>query len=252
MALIKTRAEIRRITAAGAILKSALHMLAERAKEGVALNDLDRLARQFIREAGAEPSFLGYQPEGARRPYPAALCASLNEVVVHGVPSKRVLKNGDILKLDLGAKVEGYHADAAITISIGTIAKEEEVLMRVTHEALMYGIRAARGGNTLGDIGHAIETHVKKHGFHVVHGLTGHGVGKALHEEPSVFNEGKPGKGMRLQPGMTLAIEPMVAMGTARVHQLVDESYATMDGSMSAHFEHTILITERGPKILTG
>lgn len=251
MSLIKSSSEIRRITAAAGILKRTLRELAERAKEGVSLLELDRFARDYIREAGATPSFLGYKPGGAKKAYPATLCTSLNDVVVHGVPTKRVLGNGDFLKLDLGVCVEGYHADAAITIGVGTVSEEEQTLMRVTHEALIRGIRAARGGNTVGDISHTIEHYVKMHGFSVVKGLTGHGVGSILHEDPSIPNEGMAGKGMRLRPGMILAIEPMVSMGGPHVRQLKDESYATADGAKAAHFEHTILVTERGPRILT-
>lgn len=252
MPLIKTPAEIKKIAAAGTILKAVLVQVAAAARPGTTLLALDELAERLIREAGAEPAFLGYKPGGAKKPYPATLCTSLDEVVVHGVPSRHSLKPGTLLKLDLGVRYRGYHADAAVTVIIGAVGDREQSLVAATRGALAAGIRAARPGNTLGDIGHAIQSHVERAGFKVVRGLTGHGIGRGLHEEPSVLNEGKLGGGMELKAGMALAIEPMVSAGSPHLRQLPDESYATRDGSQSAHFEHTVLITDRGPKILTG
>ncbi|MFH1694736.1 MAG: type I methionyl aminopeptidase, partial [Patescibacteria group bacterium] len=197
------------------------------------------------------PAFLGYRPDGVKEAYPFALCASVNNVIVHGQPYNYELKSGDLLKLDLGVDWKGGISDSAITVLIGKVSKEKKELAKITKDALLAGIKASRGGNTIGDIGHAIkEVVVKNHGF-VVDGLTGHGVGEKLHEEPSVFNFGTPGEGMKLRPGMVLALEPMVSMGTSRIKQLPDDSFATADGSDSAHFEHTILITEGKPEILT-
>lgn len=251
MALVKTSDEIRRISSAGLILKEALHKAKDAARVGVTLIELDTIAREYIESHGGKPSFLGYRPHGAKRPYPATLCTSLNEVVVHGVPTKYALKDGDILKIDLGVVFQGYHADAAFTIGIGEIAKKEKELIHVTEEALRRGIQSARAGNRLGDIGYAIQSYVESHGFAVVQGLTGHGVGEELHEDPSVYNEGQPGKGMLLKPGMVLAIEPMVSMGSPVVRQIKDESYATKDGAKAAHFEHTIVVNEGEATILT-
>ncbi len=249
---VKTLGEIEKIAAAGAILKQALAVVASAIKPGITLKSLDVLAQNTIVEAGGEPAFLGYQPEGARRPYPATLCTSVNDVVVHGVPSDRKLKNGDVCSIDLGVRLSGYYADSAITVVIGGKATNEvQKLVKVTREALDKGIAAARAGNTLGDIGFAISEHARKNSLKVIRGLTGHGIGTNLHEDPSVFNEGEPGKGLRLLPGMTLALEPMFSIGSSRVEQLDDESYATSDGSIAAHFEHTIVITEKGARVLT-
>ncbi len=251
MALIKTKSEIQAIEAAGEIVGAVLRRLKNDAKEGISLRALDAIAGRLIEEAGAKPSFLGYMPGGAVKPYPAVLCTSINEVIVHGVPSNYRLKNGDILKLDLGAVVRGYHADAAITVAIGTVGKKEAALIMATEEALRRGIAAAKPGNRLGDIGHAIHSYIRKQKLFIAEGLTGHGIGQELHEDPSVHNTGKKGTGMLLKEGMTLAIEPMVAMGTSKIIKLEDDSYATKDKSLSAHFEHTIVIEEGGARILT-
>lgn len=251
MSLIKSLDEIKKIELAGKILSSVLKQVAGAALEGTSLLFLDALARKLIREAGTEPSFLGYQPHGAERPYPAVICASLNEVVVHGVPTDRKLKSGDILTIDLGVRYDGWNADAAVTVSIGEVSAKAKKLIDVTRRALALGIQAVKPGKHLGDIGAAIQSYVAKHGFSVVKGLTGHGIGRELHEEPSVLNEGKRGEGLLLKPGMALAIEPMVAAGRGDIIQLDDDGYATADGSMSAHFEHTIILTERGAKTVT-
>lgn len=251
MALIKTPEEIAKIAKAGAILRKTLDILEQETKEGVTLTALDRLARKIIEENGAEPAFLNYRPEGAAKPYPATICASLNDVVVHGVPKAYKLKSGDVISIDCGARYQGYYADAAFTVAIGKVPAHISKLIAVTKTALEKGIKAAQAGNRIGDIGYAIGSYIKKNKFKVIKGLTGHGVGTMLHEEPSVYNEGERGKGSKLTPGMVIAIEPMVAVGTGYVEQLSDDSYATVDGSTAAHFEKTILITEKGPKILT-
>lgn len=237
--------------AAGKILAETLRQLIGFAQEGITLLDLDDLARNIIQKAGAKPAFLGYAPEGAKRPFPGTLCASLNQVVVHGVPTTRPLKPGDLLKLDLGVVFDEFYADAAISVGVGNISRQASELIHATRKALEAGIAAARSGNTLGDIGFVISKTAAEHGFKVVKGLTGHGIGAELHEEPVVLNEGKPGKGLTLKTGMTLAIEPMFSIGTNKVVQLDDDSYVTADGSLSAHFEHTVVITEKGAEVLT-
>ena len=249
--LIKTQEQIKKIRISGKILASVAKELKKNIFEGVALKDLDVLAKKLIREAGAEPAFLGYQPHGADHPFPASICASLNEVVVHGIPNKYKLKSGDILKLDFGVSYQGFITDSAFTVGVGEISKEAQKLMDVTRHSLMLGIKECRPGKTLGDIGWAINDYVQRNGFKVVKGLCGHGVGIELHEEPSVFNEGQKNTGLQLKPGMILALEPMVSAGDPYIIQTDQESYATRDGSLSAHFEHTVLITERNPEILT-
>ena len=251
MSLVKTKLEIEKITKAGEILATALRKLADVARPGVIINALDELARSIIEDLGGKPAFLNYRPDGATSPYPATLCVSPNDIIVHGVPNKRVIADGDVLSIDCGVIYQGYYADAAITLAMGSVSKEDKKLIAVTKEALMRGIKATQPGNTLGDIGYAIHHYVSRKGFFVAQGLTGHGIGTHLHEEPSVFNEGKPRRGMKLQPGMVLALEPMVAIGSGEIVQLPDESYGTRNRKNAAHFEHTIVITERGPKIVT-
>lgn len=249
--IIKTPVEIEKIRKAGKILAQVAKIVLKRAEEGASLKDLDSLAKELIEKAGAKPAFLGYKPYGARRPYPCSVCASINDVVVHGVPDNYRLKSGDVLKLDFGVVLDGWYADAAWTVKIGETTPEVEKLIKVTEQALFAGIKQARAGRNLGDIGWAISFTVKSMGFKVVDGLTGHGIGQELHENPSVFNEGRKGSGLKLRPGMVLAIEPMVSAGTSKVIQGKDDSFATADGSLSAHFEHTVAITENGPEILT-
>lgn len=251
MALVKSQAEIETIAKAGAILRTVLDELKKEIKPGVTLLQLDAMARKMIEAAGGKPAFLGYKPEGAARPYPATLCTSVNEVVVHGTPTDYALKNGDVISIDCGVIINGWYSDAAFTAAVGTVSPKIQKLIGITQEALELGIEAAQAGNTIGDIGNAIGSFVKKNGLYVVSGLTGHGVGKQLHEEPSIFNEGKAGTGAKLVPGMVIAIEPMVALGTNQIEQLPDDSYATRDGSIAAHFEKTIAITKDGPHVLT-
>ncbi len=235
----------------GRRLAAVIQALKEKTEPGVATRQLDRLAYRLIHGAGAKPAFLRYRPAGARHAYPYTLCISLNDVVVHGQPSGRVIADGDLVKLDLGLVYGGLYVDAAVTVAVGAPGRREEKLVNATKEALKAGIAAARPGSTLGDIGAAIEKTVRKHRFTVAEGLTGHGIGRALHEEPTVWNFGKPGSGAKLVPGMTLAIEPMVAAGGGELRQLLDESWGTADGSPAAHFEHTIAVTQEGPLVLT-
>jgi methionyl aminopeptidase len=203
------------------------------------------MAERMVREGGAEPAFKGY------RGYPATLCASVNEQVVHGIPSKRVLKEGDIIGLDLGAIVGGFYGDSAVTVAVGRIDEKSATLVRVTEESLSLAIEQARVGNRLSDISHAVQQHVEAAGYSVVTEFVGHGIGRQLHEEPQVPNYGRPGQGPRLQPGMVLAIEPMVNMGGSAVRVLDDRWTAvTVDGSLSAHFEHTIAIQPEGPALV--
>lgn len=251
MALVKSEKEIALMAQAGAILRTTLDTLQKEVRVGVSLLELDARARELIIGAGGEPAFLGYKPAGARHPYPATLCTSVNNVIVHGVPNEYILKSGDIVSIDCGVKVKGYYSDAAFTVALEPVNPRVKKMVAVTEEALAHGIEAAQSGATVGDIGHAIGSFVKKNGFYVVQGLTGHGIGTRLHEDPSIFNEGRPGSGPKLVPGMVIAIEPMVALGTNEIRQLADESYGTADDSLSAHFEKTIAITLDGPRILT-
>lgn len=239
------------MTAGGVMLRGVMQEVASAAREGVSLKSLDELAEKLIRQAGAAPAFLGYQPHGAGKPYPATICASVNDIIVHGLPTQRKLKSGDVVKLDFGLRHNGLCLDAAVTVAIGNVTAEAEKLIAATKKALLLGIKEARPGNRLGDIGAAISAYVRSKGFSVAEGLTGHGIGRDLHEDPSVYNFGKRGSGMELTPGLVIAIEPMVTAGGGKIAQLPDDSYATYDGSLSAHFEHTIAITEKGPVILT-
>lgn len=248
---IKTSEEIAIMAEGGAILRRVATTLAETAKEGVRLKELDVLAKKLMEDAGGTPAFLNYKPAWAAKPYKASICASVNDVIVHGIPGKYALKSGDVLKLDLGLKYRDFHTDTAVTVGIGTISDEAKRLIAVTRDALLLALDQCVIGNTVGDIGFAVHSYVRKNGFHVAKGLTGHGIGRALHEDPVVLNEGKPKTGMRLVRGMALAIEPMVCAGNGGVKELDDESFTTMDGGLSAHFEHTIAITEDGPRILT-
>lgn len=220
--------------------------MAARVGPGVRTADLDTFAEEYLRKRGATPAFKGY------RDYPFSLCVSVNEQVVHGLPSERQLREGDIVSLDLGTIVDGYYGDSALTVPVGQVSPEAARLLRVTEEALMRGIGAARLGGHLSDISHAVQSHVEAHGFSVVRIFVGHGIGKALHEDPQIPNYGPPGLGPRLKPGMVLAIEPMVNAGGPEVEILSDNWTAvTKDRSLSAHFEHTIALTEQGVEILT-
>lgn len=245
MIILKTPDEIAVMAQASKVVAEALEVLKSAVKPGVTTDELDRLAEAEIRGRGAIPAFKGY------RNYPKTLCASVNEQVVHGIPSKRVLKDGDIVGLDLGAIVGGFYGDSAVTVAVGRIDEKAATLVRVTEESLSLAIQQARVGNRLSDISHAVQQHVEAAGYSVVTEFVGHGIGRQLHEEPQVPNYGKPGQGPRLQPGMVLAIEPMVNMGGSAVRVLDDRWTAvTADGSLSAHFEHTIAIQPSGPALV--
>jgi methionyl aminopeptidase len=242
----KSPAEIERMRTANALVAQVLGELAAMVAPGVSTLDLDAAAEKSVRAAGAEPAFKGY------RGYPATLCASVNDQVVHGIPSKRPLVSGDIVSLDMGVKLEGFFGDSAVTVGVGQVSEDVKALLRVTEEALERGIVQVRIGARISDIGHAIQKHVEANGFSVVREFVGHGIGAALHEEPQIANYGEPGRGPRLAEGMTLAIEPMVNMGKASVKVLADGWTAvTRDGSLSAHFEHTVAVTKNGPLVMT-
>lgn len=246
MIVCKSPAELARMSAANVLVADVLAALRGRVREGVTTGELDAFAEAAIVEAGARPAFKGYHG------FPATLCTSVNDEVIHGIPGPRVLSAGDLVSIDLGVVLDGFYGDAAITVPVGPVPDGAADLLRVTEEALYLGIEQARVGNRVSDIGHAVQRHVEAHGFSVVREFVGHGVGKSLHEEPQVPNFGPAGRGPRLVEGMTLAIEPMVAMGRAAVKVLGDGWTAvTKDGSLAAHFEHTVGITGAGPVILT-
>jgi len=242
MIVFKTPEEVTFMAQASHVVAEVLEMLKGKVAPGITTDDLDRMAEEAIRGRGAIPAFKGY------RNYPKTLCASVNEQVVHGIPSKRRLKEGDIIGLDLGAIVSGFYGDSAVTVPVGTTTKEAMRLIQVTEEALYRGIAQAVVGNRLSDVSHAVQIHVEQAGYSVVTEFVGHGIGRQLHEEPQIPNYGRPGQGPRLQVGMVLAIEPMVNMGTGAIRILEDRWTAvTQDGRWSAHFEHTIAIQASGP-----
>lgn len=250
--ILKSRAEIARMREAGRVVGTILEALRAAAAPGVSTGELDDLAAELIEKNRVRSAFRGYAP-GGKPPYPGVVCTSINEEIVHGIPSKkRKLREGDIIGLDFGVVREGWYADAAVTVPIGRIAPEVERLVEVTRQALERGIAAAVPGNRIYDIGAAVQAHVESHGYSVVRDFVGHGVGRRLHEEPQVPNYGPGGQGIRIRPGMVLAIEPMVNVGTWEVVELEDEWTAvTADRKLSAHFEHTVAVTEDGPEILT-
>jgi methionyl aminopeptidase len=242
MIILKTPAEIEIMAEASRVVAEVLEIVRKEVRPGVSTDELDRLAEKEIRARGATPAFKGY------RNYPKTLCASVNEQVVHGIPSGRKLKDGDIIGLDLGAIVGGFYGDSAVTVVVGQVSEKIAALVQVTKESLYLGIEQAVVGNRLTDISHAVQRHIEAGGYSVVTEFVGHGIGRQLHEEPQVPNYGKPGQGPRLQSGMVLAIEPMVNMGGSAVRVLEDRWTAvTADGSLSAHFEHTIAIQPSGP-----
>jgi len=242
----KSAAEIEKMRAANQLVARILEELAAMVAPGVTTADLDAAAESRVRAGGAEPAFKGY------RGYPATLCASVNEQVVHGIPSAKPLVSGDIVSLDMGVKLNGYYGDSAVTVPVGAVDEDVTRLLRVTQEALDKGIAQVAVGGRISDISHAIQAHVEAHGFSVVREFVGHGIGAAVHEEPQIANYGEPGRGPRMAEGMTLAIEPMVNMGRPAVKVLSDGWTAvTKDGSLSAHFEHTVAVTKGGPLVLT-
>ena len=248
MIILKSPEEIDRIRRAGRITAAAVEELMEAVKPGMSTADLDDVAEKRIRGAGAMPSFKGY------RGFPATICTSLNNEVVHGIPSqKRLLVEGDLLSLDVGAVWEGYHGDSAVTVFVGSPPSDvAEKLVRVTEDSLEAGIAQLKIGGRLSDVGHAVQQVAEGAGFSVVRDYAGHGVGRALHEDPQISNYGEPGRGPVIKPGLVVAIEPMVNVGTWRTRVLADRwTVVTADGELSAHFEHTIAITDDGPEIVT-
>ena len=247
MIVCKSPAELERMRAANRLVAAVLSELQRTVAPGVTTQQLDAIAEARIMEAGAVPAFKGYHG------YPATLCASINEAIVHGIPSSRALEEGDIVSLDMGVVLEGYYGDSALTTSVGEISEEASQLLRVTEKALALAIAQVKIDGRVSDIGHAVQTHVEEHGFSVVRDFVGHGIGTQLHEEPQIPNYGDPGRGPRLREGMVLAIEPMVNTGGPGV-RLLDDGWTavTRDGGLSAHFEHSVAVTVSGPEILSG
>ena len=246
MITLRSEREIEYIREASRITAQTLTRLAAAAKPGITTLELDEMAEEYIRSCGAVPSCKGYYG------FPGSICASVNEVVVHGIPNHRKLKNGDIISIDLVVNKNGYHGDSTITIPIGHVAPKTMHLLKITEECLFKGIEQCQVGNHIGDISHAIQVHAESHGYGVVREFVGHGIGSEMHEEPEVPNFGLPGHGVRLEAGMVLAIEPMINMGTERVRTLEDGwTVITRDKKPAAHFEHTVVITDHGPEITT-
>lgn len=247
MITLKSNREIELMTEAGRIVALAHRKVAEAIAPGISTYELDKIAEEAIASCGATPSFKGYNG------FPGSICASINNVIIHGIPNKKtILRDGDIISIDIGACYKGYHGDSAMTHAVGQISELRQKLIDVTRNSLYEGLKYAKPNNRLSDISHAIETYVRQYGFSVVKDFTGHGVGRKLHEDPTIPNFGLPGHGPLLKVGMTLAIEPMVNVGSDRVRILKDDwTTVTVDGTDSAHFEHTIVITEDGYNILT-
>jgi methionyl aminopeptidase len=246
---IKSPAEIDRMRVAGRVTALTVERVVEQVRPGVSTEDLDRVAERSIRGEGCTPSFLGY------RGFPASICTSVNDEIVHGIPSTdRILREGDLLSLDVGAIFEGYHGDSAVSLFVGGRAPSEEAarLVKMTEEALYTGIDALQPGGRISDVGHAVESLIAPAGYSLVREYGGHGVGRALHEDPIILNYGRPGRGPAIKPGLVVAIEPMVNLGGWQTQVLEDDwTVVTQDGSLSAHFEHTIAVTPDGPEILT-
>ena len=246
MIMRKRAEELEKMRRAGRVVGETLQILQAAVKPGVTTLELDEIAEREIRARGAVPSFKGY------RGFPATICTSINSEIVHGIPGQRALKGGDLIKLDCGAIVEGYHGDSAVTVPVGEVSQEALKLIETTDRSLQAGIAEAKAGNRIHDIGAAVQTTAEGAGFSVVREYVGHGIGRALHEDPPVPNYGKPGTGLKLEPGLVIAIEPMVNVGTYETRLLPDGwTVVTADGALSAHFEHTIAITDDGPEVLT-
>jgi len=246
---LKTRNELRVLREAARIVAEIFALLPEQVRPGVSTADLDAFVERELHKRGARPSFKGYgQP-----PFPASICVAVNEQIVHGIPSPRqILREGDVIGIDIGAYYRGFHGDACVTYPVGRISAEAERLLRVTKECLYLGIEQARAGNRVGDIGHAIQVHAEGQGYGVVRTLFGHGVGRRLHEDPSIPHFGEPGEGLKLREGMVFTIEPMINQGTYEWRELSDGwTIVTADGKLSAQFEHSVAITNNGPEILT-
>ncbi|MFH1173380.1 MAG: type I methionyl aminopeptidase [bacterium] len=253
MIIIKTEKEIALMREGGHKLAKILKAIVKQVKPGVTTESLEKLALDLISQEGGEPSFKGYVNKQAGDPYDSALCVSINEEVVHCSPlQQRIIRAGDIVGIDVGLKYQGYHTDMAVSVGVGKISLEAKKLLKVTKQALDKAIKEVKPGRTLGDIGYAVQSFVEKNGFSVVRQLAGHGVGKSIHEDPQVLNYGQSGQGLELKEGMTMAIEPMVNVGRSEVIGLDDGwGIATADRSLSAHFEHTIVVTKKGCEILT-
>ena len=246
MVTLKSAREIEAMRRSGKITSRVLTELMKAVRPGMATAQLDRLAERGIREAGGVPTFKGYNG------FPGSICASVNDEVVHGIPGSRVLREGDLLSIDIGTTLDGYVSDSAVTVPVGNIAENARRLLDVTQECLTIGIAQMERGNHLGDIGAAVQAHAERHGYGVVRELVGHGVGRAMHEEPQVPNYGERGSGMELRPGLVLALEPMITEASPKIRILADGwTVVTADGKLAAHFEHTIAVTEDGPQILT-
>ena len=246
MVRIRTKREIELIAVSSQIVSDTLDMLSDHVKAGVKIIDLDKMAEEFIINCGARPAFKGYMG------FPATLCVSVDDEVVHGIPNDRILKDGQIVGIDCGAEKDGYFGDHARTFSVGKITNDKQKLMDITHKSLMLGIAEASPDNFVSDIGYAIQSYVEKYGYSVVRELVGHGIGTELHEEPQIPNYGEPKQGYRLREGMCIAIEPMINLGSKEIKTDSDGwTIRTLDGQVSAHFEHTIAITSNGPKILS-
>ncbi len=246
MISIRTEPELELIRKSGEVLKETFSVLEEMIRPGVTTAELDAAAEDFMRSRDGIPAFKGYQG------YPATICASINEQVVHGIPGPRTLEEGDIVGIDMGVVLEEFYSDATRTYPVGEISEDTARLIRVTSESLDRGIEHARAGNHLSDISHAIQKHAESHGYSIVRALVGHGIGRRMHEEPQIPNFGPPGKGPELQAGMVLAIEPMVNVGTHDVLTLEDKwTFVTVDGKLSCHFEDTVAVTDNGPRIMT-
>ena len=253
MIQIKNDAEVELMRAAGLVVGRTLEALTSAAVPGVTTADLDELAETQIRAAGAIPSFKGYQPHRGVPAFPGSICASVNDEIVHGIPGGRVLRDGDVISIDCGAVLEGWHGDAAVTVAVGDVPDEVRELIRVTEESMWRGLAAGRLGGRVSDIGHAVESYVRTQGnYGIVEEYGGHGIGTEMHQEPHVLNYGRPGRGPKLQKGLVLAVEPMLTQGSPRTRELDDEwTISTADGRWAAHFEHTFAITADGPWVLT-
>jgi methionyl aminopeptidase len=253
MIQIKTDDEIVLMRAAGLVVGRTLEALAAAVAPGVTTGELDALAEATIRSAGAVPSFKGYRPHPSVPAFPGSICASVNDEIVHGIPGPRVLADGDDISIDCGAILAGWHGDAAVTVGVGPVSEAARELMRVTEESMWHGLAAARLGGRLTDISHAVESYARSQGgYGVVEEYGGHGIGTEMHQEPHLLNVGRPGRGPTLRKGLALAVEPMLTTGSRHTQELDDGwTVTTVDGALSAHFEHTVAVTERGPWVLT-
>ncbi|GGI04359.1 type I methionyl aminopeptidase [Egicoccus halophilus] len=253
MILRKSRKDVAGLREAGRVVALAHRAMRAAADVGVSLRDLDEVARDVLREHGATSAFLGYHPHFAPTPFPGVICASKNDVIVHGIPDDEPLADGDLLSIDFGAVLDGWVGDAAVTFSVGTVREDDDRLRQAAEDALAAGIAAAVPGNRLGDVGAAIGAIGRGHGYGIPQGWGGHGVGRQMHEDPSVPNEGEPGRGLRIRPGLVIAIEPMFMAGGRDDYRIDDDGWTirTVDGSRASHAEHTIAVTDDGPQLLT-